>query len=78
MIQSDMATGLDGAPKGLQLKTDPDPVATSEFYYDLFDGGYIDPEDQLDPDSAAKVLGAKDIIEQYRDLLESSGLLEEL
>ena len=51
-------------------------VVTSDFYYDLFLGGYIHPEDFLIPSDAAKVEEAKNIIMQFETLLETKGIME--
>lgn len=53
-------------------------VSTSDFYYDLFLGGYFDPENFLDENSAEKVKEAMEIINQYESLLEDNDLIEEM
>jgi len=53
-------------------------VATSDFWYDLFDGGYIEPEDFLDEKSAEKVSKAMDTLREYQNLLENNDLTEEM
>lgn len=53
-------------------------VSTSDFYYDLFLGGYFDPEKFVDENSAKKVKEAMEIINQYESLLEDNDLIEEM
>ena len=53
-------------------------VGTSDFYYDLFLGGYFNPENFLDENSAKKVKEAIRIINQYESLLEDNDLIEEM
>ena len=67
----------------MTLKKDKDgnvaPIATiktDNFHYDLFDGGYINPEDQLDEESAARVRLAVDVIRQYENFLELNDIIE--
>lgn len=63
----------------LQLKEgELETVGTSDFYYDLFSGGYIEPEDYLEEISAKKVREAINIINQYESLLEDNNLIEEM
>lgn len=54
-------TGL--AP--IKFRKDADTVSTDDPYYDLFDGGYIDPDDLLEPESAARVNEALDTIREF-------------
>lgn len=42
---------------------------TSNFWYDFFDGGYINPDRFLKPESAKKVKEAEKILLEYRELL---------
>lgn len=53
-------------------------VATDDFYYDLFIGGYFKPEKFLDEDSAKKVKEAIKTIENYEQLLIDNDLIEEM
>jgi len=53
-------------------------VATDDFYYDLFIGGYLKPEKFLDKDSAIKVKEAMKTIENYEQLLIDNDLIEEM
>lgn len=64
----------------IKFKFDPnaETVYSSEYYYDLFDGGYISPGRLLsDPDQIAAVNSAVDTIEQFFRQAEAVGLLEE-
>lgn len=57
---------------------DRNSVASSEWYYDLFEGGYLEPEDFLeDEEDIKKVQDAMEIINNYLSNLEDEGLLEE-
>ena len=42
--------------------------ASADFYYDLFDGGYIKPEHFVDAESADKINAAMDIIREFQSL----------
>jgi len=53
-------------------------VATDDFYYDLFIGGYFKPDKFLDEDSAKKVKEAIKTIENYEQLLIDNDLIEEM
>ena len=56
----------------MRIKKDKDLV-TSDFYYDLFEGGYIDPEDYLySEEDLDKVIYAIGIINQFRYSLEEA------
>lgn len=46
-------------------------IETDDFWYDLFEGGYIDPEEILaDKKDVEKVLEAIDILDDFRDSCE--------
>lgn len=55
-----------------------DAVPTSDFWYDVFLGGYFEPEELLDEESAKKVREAMNTIQEYQSLLEYNGLLVEM
>lgn len=60
----------------MKLKKDAS-VVTSDFYYDLFDGGYIVPEDLLeDKDDIELVKNAIEVLKDFRESLED--ILEEM
>lgn len=50
-------------------------IYTSEPFYDLFDGGYIKPEELL-IEGAEEVYKAMDTIQEFFYLLEQEGLIE--
>lgn len=60
----------------LKVLKNAEPVATSDRWYDLTDGGYIDPADLLEPASAAIVEDAIDIIQAFFETLEENDLIE--
>lgn len=60
----------------LKFKKDAEPVVTSEFHYDLFSGGYIDPDALLEADDAKALNEAIALINQFEDELEANDLLE--
>ena len=60
----------------MKLKKDAS-VTTSDFWYDLFDGGYIVPEDILEnQDDINLVNHAIEALEDFRESLEE--ILEEM
>lgn len=60
----------------MKFKTNAEPIITSEFFYDLFDGGYIEPQNLLEAKDAARVNEAIHLILEFRDALEEEGLME--
>lgn len=53
-------------------------VYTSDFWYDLTDGGYIRPEELLeDPKEAEKVNDAIETLRKFRDEARDAGVIEE-
>jgi hypothetical protein len=50
--------------------------ATADFYYDLFDGGYIKPEHFIDEESAHKVNEAMELIRQFQSI--TAEVIEEM
>lgn len=61
----------------MKLKKNIKALNSSDFYYDLFEGGYIKPEDML-KEGADKVNDAISTIQHFYNLLESNDLLEEV
>ena len=60
-----------------KFKKVDEPYFTSDKFYDLFDGGYIDPEDMLTDDKQVdKLLEAMNIIEDFLDQAEEEGVIE--
>jgi hypothetical protein len=61
----------------MKLKTLKEPFVTSDPYYDLFDGGYIKPEEFLEDEADVKtVKDAIKIVEDFLQLIEGEELLE--
>lgn len=60
----------------MKFKSDVETVYTSDFWYDLFDGGYIHPEDFLEDEDAKKVKAAVDLVRQFQTELEDNDLVE--
>lgn len=51
---------------GLKFKEIEEPVFTTDVYYDLFNGGYIDPHELLeDKKQADIVVGAMKVVESF-------------
>lgn len=60
-----------------KLKKKYKTVDTSDLYYDLFDGGYIDPKKFLeDEEQIKKVNDAIKLIESYLEFLKDEGAVE--
>jgi hypothetical protein len=62
----------------MKLLDKPDETSSSDPYYDLFDGGYIEPDKFLVPEDAAKVNAAIATVKEFLELLEENELLEEV
>lgn len=61
------------------IKSDDDVVYSSDHYYDLMDGGYIDPHEMLeDSDQADKVVEAAELIRRFLDEALAAGNLGEM
>lgn len=61
----------------MKFKKGVEPVTTSEVYYDLFDGGYLDPDKFLeDEKELEEVNKALETVMTYISELEDIGLLE--
>ena len=61
----------------MKFKSLEDPVCTSDPYYDLTDGGYINPEMLLeDAAQAEKVIAAAQLIQQFFEEAEEAGVIE--
>lgn len=66
-------------PANVQLKLKQDykkTCITSEFWYDLFLGGYIKPKDFLTTEDANRVVDAMAVIDAFETLLEDEGIME--
>jgi hypothetical protein len=53
-------------------------IATADFYYDLFQGGYIKPESILTPECAKEVAEAMETIKKFERFLNVMELIEEM
>jgi len=61
------------------FKDDAQPIETTDFWYDLTDGGYIKPDKLLEDEvQVAKLNEAIDIVESFRKAMEENELLEEV
>lgn len=59
----------------MKLKEEIDVIATGDFYYDLFEGGYIDPMTVLD-EGEEDAVSAIQKINEFREFLETNQVLE--
>ena len=62
----------------MNIKEGAEPVQSSDFYYDIFDGGTIDPSELLVAEDATRVKEGIDIISKFYATLENTDLLEEM
>jgi hypothetical protein len=54
-------------------------IITNDFFYDLFDGGYIKPEDLLKNENDVETIkNAIKIIKEFRDLAEENDVLDHI
>lgn len=54
-------------------------ITTSDFWYDLTDGGYIKPKDLLENlDDILTVEKAKNVLIEFKRQAEAQGVLEEI
>lgn len=61
----------------MKFKDINEPIYTSDLYYDLFDGGYICPEDLLENvKEAEKVRQAILLIQEFLEEAEDNGAIE--
>lgn len=62
----------------MKFKPKPEePVYTSELYYDLFEGGYIQPDEMLEHEGDwQEVYDAMVVINTFIDLAKGAGHLE--
>lgn len=52
--------------------------ATSDFWYDFFEGGYIKPENYLIEEDAKKVEEARKLLIGFREIIEANELIGEM
>ena len=61
----------------MRFKKRKEPIYTNDLYYDLFDGGYIDPKELLvNKEDMDKVNKAVDTISSFLVEAEAKGVLE--
>ncbi len=60
----------------MKFKEKIETVATSDLYDDLFNGGYIKPENMLWPKDAEKVNQAISLIDEFITEAEENGAIE--
>lgn len=60
----------------LNFKKDAEPTSSNDFWYDLFEGGYIDPAEFLEEESANEVIRAQNLLEEFQRKMEEKGLVE--
>lgn len=61
-----------------KLDLEKEPVETSDPYYDLFDGGYIKPEEYiLDETQLNQLLDAIQLIKDFFDAMDEAELMIE-
>lgn len=60
----------------IQIKN-TEPIPTDDFWYDLFDGGYFEPENLCEnPKDAEDIRLAMNTIIKYQQSLDDSGKIE--
>ena len=62
----------------LNFKKNVEPIASSEFWYDCTMGGYIRPDDILEPEDAKRAKEAIKLVQQFESELEENGIIEEM
>lgn len=62
----------------MKLKENAPVITTGDFWYYLFQGGYIHPEKYLEGEELNKVLEALKTLEDFYDSLEDNDLIEEM
>lgn len=61
----------------MKFKKIEKPIYTSDPYYDIFDGGYIDPNELLDDqEQINEVQRAIKVIKSFLNTAESKGILQ--
>lgn len=61
----------------MKFKKRDEPVFTTDPYYDLFEGGYVVPEELLeDPEDAKRVRAAMKVLEDFWSHATDSGAVE--
>jgi hypothetical protein len=63
----------------MEIKKDIETIPTSDFWYDLFLGGYFNPEKMLvNIEDIEAVKEAIEILEEYEHALYESGAVEDM
>ena len=61
----------------MKFKKNIEPIYTSEFWYDLTDGGDISPKLILEEDDAKRVIDAIRIIKEFEEKATELGIINE-
>jgi len=62
-----------------ELKKKYKQTASSDFWYDVFDGGYLNPEDFLESEKDIELVNnAKAVLKMYRNTIDKEGVVDEL
>lgn len=62
----------------MKFKDNAEIVCSSDFWYDLTTGGYIDPDKILEPDDAKRVKEAVIVLNKFYNEATENGIIEEL
>lgn len=63
----------------MKFKADAEQTATSDFWYDLFEGGYLKPEKFIeDPEEVERLENARQLLMEYKRELMDSELVEDM
>lgn len=63
----------------MKFKENAEPTITCDFWYDLFKGGYLEPENFLeDPEEVKRVEEARQLLMKYKRELMDSELVEDM
>lgn len=60
----------------MNFKKRDEPVYSNDFWYDLTDGGYIDPDEILENDDAKKLKEAIQIVQAFEEEAIANGIIE--
>ena len=54
-------------------------ISTSDFWYDVTDGGYLDPEEICaEKEDAKRVLAALSVLADFKESCETIGIVEQM
>lgn len=63
----------------MEIKENAEATATSDFWYDLFEGGYLSPSKFLkNEDDVKKIEDARQLLMSYKRALMDSELVEDM